>query len=396
MITDSFDIATETYINEEDFYGKQGKMVDTCIIIFSDQIYQKILTTYACKKISEISGCNGSTDIMSLVYKGKEIAFYLTELGSTMCAQCMIEAAWVSGAYRFIMSGSCGSISEKTKGKYIIPTESYRDEGMSYHFKKPSDYIAIKNHEKVASFFKENHIPYIEGRVWTTDAFTRETRGAVQKRREEGCLAVEMEIAGVEAVADFYGFELYTFLECGDTFAEEYNNTGLNEANHNHSKFEIELEFALTLKNEVCLFQPHIEDLWYRKQLVEDEKTMSFNEAYGGPFPFDRKKWEPFYQKWGLDENYFYRYIFDENHSYAGEIGYVKETDTTCWMHMIVEYSKRNQGIGTKALQLLLDEAKKNGMEEIKVEMDENDKNIAVFIKQGFIKARSTVFAKKL
>lgn len=54
MITDSFDIATETYINEEDFYGKQGKMVDTCIIIFSDQIYQKILTTYACKKISEI------------------------------------------------------------------------------------------------------------------------------------------------------------------------------------------------------------------------------------------------------------------------------------------------------------------------------------------------------
>ena len=157
MITDSFDIATETYINEEDFYGKQGKMVDTCIIIFSDQIYQKILTTYACKKISEISGCNGSTDIMSLVYKGKKIAFYLTELGSTMCAQCMIEAAWVSGAYRFIMSGSCGSISEKTKGKYIIPTESYRDEGMSYHFKKPSDYIAIKNHEKVASFFKEKN-----------------------------------------------------------------------------------------------------------------------------------------------------------------------------------------------------------------------------------------------
>ena len=27
MITDSLDIATETYINEEDFYGKQGKMV---------------------------------------------------------------------------------------------------------------------------------------------------------------------------------------------------------------------------------------------------------------------------------------------------------------------------------------------------------------------------------
>ena len=61
-----------------------------------------------------------------------------------------------------------------------------------------------------------------------------------------------------------------------------------------------------------------------------------------------------------------------------------------------MEYEKRNQGIGTKAIQLFIEEAKKNRIEEIKVEMDENDKNIAVFIKQGFIKASSTVFAKKL
>lgn len=63
---------------------------------------------------------------------------------------------------------------------------------------------------------------------------------------------------------------------------------------------------------------------------------------------------------------------------------------------MIVEYSKRKQGIGTKALQLFVEEAKKNGIEEIKVEMDESDKNIAIFIKQGFSQVCSTVFAKKL
>ena len=109
-----------------------------------------------------------------------------------------------------------------------------------------------------------------------------------------------------------------------------------------------------------------------------------------------QKNGNHFIRNGGLNENYFYRYIFDENHSYAGEIGYVKETDTICWMHIIVEYSKRKQGIGTKAIQLLAEEAKKNGIEEIKVEMDENDKNIAVFIKQGFMKVSSTVFAKKL
>ena len=97
-----------------------------------------------------------------------------------------------------------------------------------------------------------------------------------------------------------------------------------------------------------------------------------------------------------MNENYFYRYIFDENHSYAGEIGYVKETDTICWMHIIVEYEKRNQGIGTQATQLLFEEAKKNGIKEIKVEMDENEKNNVVFTKLGFEKVCSTVFTKKL
>ena len=74
----------------------------------------------------------------------------------------------------------------------------------------------------------------------------------------------------------------------------------------------------------------------------------------------------------------------------------MKETDTICWMHIIVEYSKRKQGIGTKAIQLFVEEAKKNGIEEINVEMDESDKNIAVFIKQGFKKASNTLFTKKL
>lgn len=35
------------------------------------------------------------------------------------------------------MSGSAGSLDkEKTDNKFVIPTESYRDEGMSYHYAK--------------------------------------------------------------------------------------------------------------------------------------------------------------------------------------------------------------------------------------------------------------------
>lgn len=52
--------------------------------------------------------------------------------------------------------------------------------------------------------------------LWTTDAIYRETKAKLEARKNEGCLAVEMELAGVQAVCDFYGWDLYDFLVTGD------------------------------------------------------------------------------------------------------------------------------------------------------------------------------------
>ncbi len=144
------------------------------------------------------------------------------------------------------MFGSAGSLDEeKTEGKFVIPTEAYRDEGMSYHFAPPADYITIKNHSKIAEIFRELNVPHVEGRVWTTDAFSRETVGQIRKRRAEGCIAVEMEVAGVQSVCDFYGFELYNFLQTGDVLStDSYRVHKLSDANHSFDKFYIALEIA--------------------------------------------------------------------------------------------------------------------------------------------------------
>ncbi|MGY0684342.1 hypothetical protein ACW7DJ_06845 [Mammaliicoccus sciuri] len=49
-----------------------------------------------------------------------------------------------------------------------------------------------------------------------------------------------MELAGVQAVCDFHGFELFNFLVTGDVLSEEtYNVDGLKEANHNIDKFHV-------------------------------------------------------------------------------------------------------------------------------------------------------------
>ncbi|MCC2728795.1 phosphorylase, partial [Blautia sp. MSK22_86] len=59
----------------------------------------------------------------------------------------------------------------------------------------------MKNTDKLAEFFKERKLPYVQGRVWTTDSMLRETVNLVRKRKEEGCIAVEMELAGVQAIS---------------------------------------------------------------------------------------------------------------------------------------------------------------------------------------------------
>lgn len=246
MITDSYDIYTEPVISVSDIYGEQKHMTDICIITFSEVIYKTILRDYNCTKIAEIGFCNGNIPIYSFKYKDREIAFYLSEIGSALASQCVIDANILTGAKKFIMFGSAGSLDfEKTNGRFVIPTHAYRDEGMSYHYAPPSDYITVRNSGVIKDIFDEIRVPYAVGRTWTTDAMFRETRGQMKKRKEEGCIAVEMEIAGVQSVCDFHNLELYTFIVTGDILSDSSYTVGtLNDANHNIDKFKLALEIA--------------------------------------------------------------------------------------------------------------------------------------------------------
>ena len=58
--------------------------------------------------------------------------------------------------------------------------------------------------------------PYVEGMSWTTDACYRETREKVNRRKAQGAICVEMECAGMQAVCDFRGTELFQFFYAGD------------------------------------------------------------------------------------------------------------------------------------------------------------------------------------
>lgn len=245
MITDAFD-NSEVLFGPKNFYGEQKHLCDKCIIVFSEQIFAYMLETYTYEEAGIIRCCNGITKVYVFEINGMKIAGYLSHIGSAMAGGDVIDVNWLTGSNKFIMFGSAGSLdSNATDGKFVIPTESYREEGLSYNYVEPSDYIEIRNSKVVKKTFDELKLPNVSGKVWTTDAIYRETKAKLEARKSEGCIAVEMELAGVQAVCNYYGWNLYDFLVTGDVLDKAvYDISGLANANHNMDKLYIAIEIA--------------------------------------------------------------------------------------------------------------------------------------------------------
>lgn len=98
----------------------------------------------------------------------------------------------------------------------LVPVEAYRDEGVSYHYAKHTDYLVVETAQRLIEILEEIHIPYNTTKTWTTDAFYRETENNLKMRKNEGCGVVEMECASIMSVGQFRKKEVYQFLYAAD------------------------------------------------------------------------------------------------------------------------------------------------------------------------------------
>lgn len=249
MIETAFDASSEPIITPDRIFGEKRRLCKTCIVTFSQVILENVLESFACTQLARINACNGSIPIYSLRDGERTIGIYLSAIGSAMAATDIIETSWLTGAENFIVFGSAGSLNrEATEGKLVVPTAAYRDEGMSYHYAPAAPYIELPGAKRVAEVFDALGVPYVLGKTWTTDAIYRETRARMSERKNEGCLCVEMEAAGAQAVCSHYGFRLYYFLMTGDVLDLPAWDVGeLRAANHCLDNFRLALELARTV-----------------------------------------------------------------------------------------------------------------------------------------------------
>ncbi len=215
MIIHSFDNRTPAIIDP--VRKENAPKLDALIITFSYLIEEAICAHFDCKKIAELHSACGVVPVYTIDRGGKKIGFFKTFVGAPVTAGLLEDALQEIDVSKVLMFGGCGCLDKDiARGKIIIPTDAYRDEGTSYHYAPAADYIPMPNHSMVAQFMQQAGIPYVLGKTWTTDAIYRETRGNFEKRKADGCLAVEMEVAAVQAVCDFRGAAFYNFLKSGD------------------------------------------------------------------------------------------------------------------------------------------------------------------------------------
>lgn len=196
---------------------------ELCVSTFSENNIEKYLSANPAEKIAELYTANGITPIYKTLYRGTEIAFYVSRVGAPACVAGFEEIV-AMGAKKFVLFGVCGILDEETvKDKIIVPTAAVRDEGISYHYMEPSFEIAAREESisVLENTLKRCGCPYVKGKTWTTDAVYRETQGMVRERKEEGCLAVEMECASMLAVSQYRNIPFIQFLYGADCLSTD-------------------------------------------------------------------------------------------------------------------------------------------------------------------------------
>lgn len=221
-----FDPAREA-LTEPSKIIKPRDMPEHCVICFFSEVVDKVASGHAAGVIVDTRWEDGLHRIHEIDVNGRRLAFYHPGIGSAMSA-ALLEEAIAFGCRKFIACGGAGVLNKDIAvGHLIVVSSAVRDEGASYHYLPPSREV-IANETGVQALVRalgNRSVPHLVGKTWTTDAPYRETPAKIARRREEGCLTVEMESAGMMAVAQFRGVTFGQVLYGGDDLSgAEWDN----------------------------------------------------------------------------------------------------------------------------------------------------------------------------
>ena len=218
MLLKEYDFEKDAVINPDIVHQPVEGFPETVISIFHHSLFERIVELLGGEVIAQTKDVDGHWPVYAVKYGGRRFAMYKARLGAPACVGSF-EDIIPMGAKRIILLGNCGVLDKSIEDcGIIIPTRAIRDEGTSYHYAPAADFIDVnrKYIDLFRTVLEEHNYSYVLGTTWTTDAFYRETRNKVAKRKEMGAICVEMECAAMQAMCDFRNVEFFQFLYAGD------------------------------------------------------------------------------------------------------------------------------------------------------------------------------------
>jgi uridine phosphorylase len=143
------------------------------------------------------------TELYEFGYEHEHFGIIGCAVGASF-AVLLAEQMFVSGC-RFLLSvTSAGQIVAQGPPPYFVVIDrALRDEGTSYHYLAPAEFSEADPAlvDAAMGALRGRRLQVYRGAAWTTDAPFRETAGEIERCRERGILAVEMEAAALYAFA---------------------------------------------------------------------------------------------------------------------------------------------------------------------------------------------------
>ena len=211
------------FLNPCDVIERIPGFPEVCVTTFSESMIRDFVEHNEVSTIAHLYSANGAIPVYEVKYGDKCMGLFLSRVGAPACV-AGLEEIIAFGAKKLIQFGCCGILNQSVAdGKIVIPSSAVRDEGTSYHYIPGREEISgdASSNEIAVRYLKRHHIPYVIGKVWTTDAIYRETKEAIEERKKQGCLAVEMECSAALAVARFRKIPLLQFFYGADSLDSE-------------------------------------------------------------------------------------------------------------------------------------------------------------------------------
>ncbi|RTL64523.1 MAG: purine-nucleoside phosphorylase [Pseudonocardiaceae bacterium] len=213
------DDLAEPGVLDPSLHARRARLPEAAVLCFFPEVVAGFVEAGA-RRLARLSSERESV-VWEIEVDGRSVAVVHPGIGAPLAAMTLEELI-AMGARRVVAVGGAGVlVPDLVMGHAVVVGSALRDEGTSAHYLRPGRVVDADPHgvEVLQRTLDAAGLPHVTGRTWTTDAVYRETRARVERRREEGCVTVDMEASAFIAVARFRGIRFAQVLLAADSLA---------------------------------------------------------------------------------------------------------------------------------------------------------------------------------